>query len=150
MEVCRIGDIGLNGEPAIWHRLSTFGELQNVHWAQVGPSYRPNHLRLGEKQRGPEDLEVVLYRETNQKMEPYARGIEDILPPLSFSEEQSIELTDIRLSVTDYINESAAQFVLGQLDVDADWQTYLDTLESLGLPRMVQIYQESYDAKYGQ
>ena len=143
------GEIGLNGEPAIWERYTTFNEPQNFHWAQVGPSYRPNHLRLGEKQRGEQDLEVVLYRETNEKMEPYARSIEDIIPPLAFSEDQSIELTDLRLAVFDYVAEMEAQFVLGQADLDADWSTYLETLETLGLPRLVEIYQAAYDVKYG-
>lgn len=140
------GDIGLNGEPAIWHRLSTFGELQNVHWAQVGPTYRPNHLRLGEKVRNPEDLEVVLYGETNTKYEPYARPVEAIIPPLAFTEDQSIELTDIQLSVTDHVTQMAAQFILGQADLDAEWDSYVETLNTLGLPRMVEIYQEAYDA----
>lgn len=143
------GDIGLNGEPAIWHRLSTFGELQNVHWAQVGPTYRPNHLRLGEKVRNPEDLEVVLYSETNTKYEPYARGVEDIIPPLAFTEDQSIELADIQLSVVDHVTQMSAQFILGQADLDADWDSYVETLNTLGLPRMVGIYQEAYDA-FGQ
>ncbi|MEM7133844.1 MAG: extracellular solute-binding protein [Chloroflexota bacterium] len=144
------GDIGLNGEPAIWHRLTTFGELQNFHWAQVGPSYRPNHLRLGEKQRDPGDLEVVLYRETNEKMVPYGRPVEELIPPLAFNEDQSLELTDIRLSVTDYVQQMMAEFILGQSDIDGDWQTYLDTLNTLGLPRMVEIYQEAYNTATGQ
>lgn len=142
-------DIGLNGEPAIWHRLTTFGELQNFHWAQIGPSYRPNHLRLGEKQRGPEDLEVVLYKETNERMEPYARDINNIIPPLSFGEDQAAELTDLRLSIFDYVGEMEAQFVLGQADLDAGWTEYTQTLEALGLPRLVELYQEAYDLKYG-
>ncbi|MEM7535729.1 MAG: extracellular solute-binding protein [Chloroflexota bacterium] len=144
------GSIGLNGEPAIWRRLSTFGELQNVHWAQVGPSYRPNHLRLGEVARPEPDLEVLLYRETRDKYQPYARPVEDTIPPLAFSEEQAIELTDIRISVEDTVGLMAAQFVLGQADLDADWDGYVETLESLGLSRMVELYQEAYDAKYGQ
>ncbi|MBV7329213.1 extracellular solute-binding protein [Chloroflexi bacterium TSY] len=142
------GSIGLNGEPAIWERYTTFNEPQNYHWAQIGPSYRPNHLRLGEKQRGSDDLEVVLYRITNENMEPYGRPVEETIPPLVFSEEQSIELSELQLSITDYLSESAAQFVLGQVDLDADWGTYVDTLNTLGLQRMVQIYQEAYDLKY--
>ena len=71
---------------SIWRRLSTFGSLQNVHWAQRGPSYRPNHLRLGEVRRDDTaGLEIVLYEQTKTNYEPYARAIEDLIPPLAFT-----------------------------------------------------------------
>ena len=144
------GSVALDGGEAIWIRLSTFGTLQNVHWAQRGPSYRPNHLRLGEVAR--EDaagLEVVLYEETNEKMVPYARDIEDVIPPLAFTTAQAAELTELRLAINDYINQMTAEFVLGRTDIDAGWDTYVATLDSLGIDRMVEIYQEAYDAQFG-
>lgn len=143
------GEIGLNGEPAIWRRLSTFGELQNVHWAQVNPSYRPNHLRLGEAQRGPEDLEVRLYSETKERMEPYARPLDDVIPPLSFTLEQATELADLELSLEDYIRQMEAEFVLGRADLDSGWDAYVSTLDTLGLARWVEIHQEAYDTQFG-
>ncbi|MAS33738.1 MAG: ABC transporter substrate-binding protein [Anaerolineaceae bacterium] len=143
------GEIGLNGEPAIWRRLSTFGELQNVHWAQVNPSYRPNHLRLGEAQRGPEDLEVRLYSETKERMEPYARPLGDVIPPLSFTLEQATELADLELSLEDYIRQMEAEFVLGRADLDSGWDAYVSTLDTLGLARWVEIHQEAYDTQFG-
>ncbi len=144
------GEIGLNGEPAIWRRLSTFGTLQNVHWAQRGPSYRPNHLRLGEARR--EDiagLEVVLYEETNEKMVPYARSQDQLIPPLAFTVDQAAELTELKLAVGDYILQMEAEFVLGRTDIESGWDTYVETLNSLGLPRLVEIYQEAYNASFG-
>lgn len=143
------GEIGLNGEPAIWHRLTTFGELQNFHWAQVNPSYRPNNLRLGEAQRGPDDLEVRLYTETSQKIEPYARPLESVIPPLSFTLEQSTELAELNLSIADYIRQMEAEFVLGRADLDSGWDAYVSTLDSLGLARWVEIHQEAYDTQFG-
>jgi putative aldouronate transport system substrate-binding protein len=145
------GAVALDGGEAIWVRLSTFGTLQNVHWAQRGPSYRPNHLRLGEVAR--EDaagLEVVLYEETNEKMVPYARDIEDVIPPLAFTTAQAAELTELRLAINDYANQMTAEFILGRTDIDSGWDTYVATLDSLGIDRMVAIYQEAYDAQFGE
>lgn len=144
------GSVALDGGEAIWLRLSTFNTLQNVHWAQRGPSYRPNALRLGEVAR--EDaagLEVVLYQETNEKMVPYARDIVDVIPPLAFTTAQAAELTELRLAINDYVNQMTAEFVLGRTDIDAGWDTYIATLDSLGIDRMVEIYQEAYDAQFG-
>ncbi|MCY4072848.1 MAG: extracellular solute-binding protein [Chloroflexi bacterium] len=145
------------GEPAlgpefesIWRRLSTFGSLQNVHWAQRGPSYRPNHLRLGEVRR--EDaagLEVVLYEETKTKYEPYARAIEDLIPPLAFTTAQAAEITELRLGINDYVAQLTAEFVLGRQDIDAGWDNFVATLEALGVNRVAEIYQAAYDAQYG-
>ncbi len=146
------------GEPAlggdefetIWRRLSTFGSLQNVHWAQRGPSYRPNHLRLGEVRR--EDaggLEVVLLEETRVAYEPYARDIEDLIPPLAFTTAQAAEVTELRLGINDYVAQMTAEFVLGRQDLDSGWDNFVATLESLGVNRLAEIYQAAYDAQYG-
>lgn len=145
------------GEPAlgpefesIWRRLSTFGTLQNVHWAQRGPSYRPNHLRLGEVRRDDAGgLEVVLYEQTKANYEPYARDIADVIPPLAFTTAQAAEVTELRLGINDYVAQLTAEFVLGRQDLAAGWDNFVATLEALGINRMVEIYQTAYDAQYG-
>ena len=145
------------GEPAlgpefesIWRRLSTFGTLQNVHWAQRGPSYRPNHLRLGEVRRDDAaGLEVVLYEQTKASYEPYARDIADVLPPLAFTVAQASEVTELRLGITDFVAQMTAEFVLGRTDIDSGWDGFVSTLERLGINRVAEIYQAAYDAQYG-
>lgn len=146
------GEPALGGDEfeAIWRRLSTFGSLQNVHWAQRGPSYRPNHLRLGEVRR--EDaagLEVVLLEETRVAYEPYARAIEDLIPPLAFTTAQAAEVTELRLGIYDFAAQLTAEFVLGRQDLDAGWDNFVATVESLGVNRLAEIYQAAYDAQYG-
>ena len=145
------------GEPAlgpefdsIWRRLSTFGTLQNVHWAQRGPSYRPNHLRLGEVRRDDAaGLEVVLYEQTKASYEPYARDIADVLPPLAFTTAQAAEVTELRLAITDFVAQMTAEFVLGRQDLDAGWDNFVATAEALGVNRIAEIYQAAYDAQFG-
>ncbi len=145
------------GEPAlgpefesIWRRLSTFGTLQNVHWAQRGPSYRPNHLRLGEVRRDDAaGLEVVLYEATKANYEPYARDIADVIPPLAFTTAQAAEVTELRLGINDFIAQMTAEFALGRQDLDTDWDNFVATLDALGVNRVAEIYQAAYDAQYG-
>lgn len=136
--------------PAIWRRLSTFGTLQNLHWAQRGPSYRPNHLRLGEVRRDDAaGLEIVLYEETSAKIEPYARPIENVIPPLAFTVAQATELADLSLSVTDFIAQMTAEFILGRTDIDAGWDSFVAALDGYGINRIAEIYQTAYDAQFG-
>ncbi len=146
------GEPALGGDEfeAIWRRLSTFGSLQNVHWAQRGPSYRPNHLRLGEVRRDDAGgLEVVLLEETRVAYEPHARDIEDLIPPLALTTAQAAEVTELRLAITDYVAQMTAEFVLGRTSIDDGWDSFVATLESLGINRMAEIYQAAYDAQYG-
>ena len=146
------GEPALGGDEyeSIWRRLSTFGSLQNVHWAQRGPSYRPNHLRLGEVRRDDAaGLEVVLLEQTRANYEPHARDIADVIPPLAMTTAQAAEVTDLRLGITDYVAQMTAEFVLGRTDLDAGWDTFVATLEAMGVNRVAEIYQTAYDAQYG-
>lgn len=145
------GEIGLNGEPAIWNRDKTFGQVQNFAWAQTGPSYRPNALRLGEVADNPEEnLEVILYKATKNYYEPYAQPMDTIIPPLYFTADQSAELADLSLTIGDYVDEMTARFITGDADIEQEWDTYLNTLDAMGLWRYIEIYQAAYDAKYAQ
>ena len=81
------------GEPAlgpefdsIWRRLSTFGTLQNVHWAQRGPSYRPKSFALG---RGPAQSQLR-----------YARDIADGSRP--WHSPRRKRRSHLRLAITDF------------------------------------------------
>ena len=146
------GEPALGGDEyeAIWRRLSTFGSLQNVHWAQRGPSYRPNHLRLGEVRRDDAaGLEVVLLEQTRANYEPYARDIANVIPPLAMTSAQAAETTELRLAIIDYVAQMTGEFVLGRTDIDAGWDTFVATLEAMGINRVAEIYQAAYDAQYG-
>ena len=107
-------------------------------------------LSLGEVRR--EDaagLEVVLLEETRVAYEPYARAIEDLIPPLALTRAQAAEVTELRLAITDFVAQMTAEFVLGRQDIDAGWDNFVATVESMGVNRLVEIYQSAYDAQYG-
>lgn len=145
------GKLGLDGQPATWEPLvvTNVGDgVQNVHWAQTGPTLRDNAYR-NSQYASPDNIEVMLYNETKQNYEPYGVEIDKILPPLIFDEQQSAELADIGKALTDYVNEMLARFVLGDADVEREWDSYLKNLESKKLDRYLEIYQEAYDYRYG-
>ena len=138
-------EIGINGEPAWYVPLSKFGTVQNNQWSQTALSYRTNAWRLAAKSQGDTDFEPFLY-EQSKKIESYAQPIEEVVPPLYFSAEQSQELADLEATITRYVDESIARFINGDLDIKNDdaWQNFLSQLEQMGLPRMLEIYQAAY------
>lgn len=144
-------EVGINGEQAVWTRLVVLEADQQQCWSQTGPSYRSNEWRLGESidpNVPPEyQQEVVLYNETKEKYEPYQQPAEMSLPTLYFDEEQSLTLSELSVTIDPYVEETFTLGILGDVDIDAEWENYLATLDQLGVSQLQEIYQSAYDAK---
>ncbi|WP_217591891.1 ABC transporter substrate-binding protein [Cohnella sp. GbtcB17] len=141
------GEIGLNGEAAVYKDMSSFGVTQNKHWSQSGIAYRPNSLRLGAVASEDNPLESILYKETKDKYEPYRVDVKSVLPPLNLTVDQSQEIADLSKTIYDYTSEMMARFIIGDADVDAEWDKYLKTLDGMNLKRYLEIYQTAYEAR---
>lgn len=142
------GDIGINGEPALYKLLVPWAEtVQNVTWAQAGPQARTNTFRMGETAKAEDPLETLLYQAT-KKYEPFAPSYESVLPPLVFDDAQATELADIEKSIKDYVKEMCARFVMGDADIDTEWDAYVESLEGMKLSRLLEINQAAYDLKF--
>ena len=70
-----------------------------------------------------------------------------ILPPLPYTDAESIEMATLKTDVTTFIETSRAAFIAGDMDVDDDkqWESFLDTLNKMGLERLLSIEQAAYD-----
>ncbi|PYI55970.1 ABC transporter substrate-binding protein [Paenibacillus flagellatus] len=141
-------EIGINGKPAIWKQLTPWGGVQNVNWSQTGPGYRSNDFRLGEVQNPDQPLEVILYNETKQKMEPYQMPMDNVMPPVFFTADQAAELADLEKTILDHVKEMMARFVTGDADIDKTWDSYVKNLDNMNLKRYLDIYQQAYDTKF--
>ena len=146
--------VGANGEPAyIVENTDLYDAAQNVAWGQFGPNYRRDELFHGRlAPESPEerraDINTLLYDVTKEKYEPYAVSGDVLVPPLWFTEDQAAELADLRTSLTTYWEESMAQFIIGDLDIEEDWDRYLRELDTIGLDRYEDLLNAAYDAKY--
>lgn len=141
------GEIGINGEPAIWKRLQPFGNIQNDSWEQTAPTYRPAELRLGQVNDPDNPLESILYNETKTNYEPYKASQDMVLPRLFFTSEQSSELSDLQKTISDYVSESLSRFITGDASLENEWDDYLKNLENMNMKRYLEIYQEAYDVQ---
>ncbi len=63
--------------------------------------------------------------------------------------EESAEVSNIRTMINDYVEENQAVFCLGTRDIDKEWDSYIKEFSTLGLNRMLEIYQTAYDRQYG-
>jgi putative aldouronate transport system substrate-binding protein len=56
------------------------------------------------------------------------------------------EVTTLRTSLNEYIEQNALLFVTGIKDLDRDWDAYVHGLDRLGLARYLTLMQQAYDA----
>jgi putative aldouronate transport system substrate-binding protein len=47
--------------------------------------------------------------------------------------------------VFNYVTEWAAKFVVGDYDINAKWDEFLDGLDSMGAYEIAEVYQTAYD-----
>lgn len=66
------------------------------------------------------------------------------LPNVSFTDDENTQLS-MYLDLTTYVQQMEANFITGKADIDADWDSYIAQLNSLGLEDMCAIYQAAYD-----
>lgn len=140
------GSIGINGEQALWTELIPFSSLEdNITWSQQGPTYRNSESRLGREVSEDNKLEVLLYEETKEKYAPYYPDSDVPIPPLNMTKEQSSKLLSYKKSIDKIVEDKIAYFILSDVNIDAEWQAYLEEMEEFGIYEMLTIYQEAYD-----
>lgn len=146
------GIIALNGEPACRVLMTPYGQLTNNHWFETGPEYLSAQFRLCEsfdRQNIASYFSFILEDETIRNYFPYAADPEIVVPRITLSEEDAAESGELWSGIDSFANQMFAQFVTGQADLDADWDSYLQQLDELGLPRYLELRQAAYEAQYG-
>lgn len=82
--------------------------------------------------------------------EPYIQDESEIYPPVLYSAEDSTELSVLQTDINNIVNQKKAQWVTGETDIEAEWDSYLESLNNVGLPRAMEIYQKYWDASKNQ
>lgn len=80
-------------------------------------------------------------------------GLNDIeavegYPVLAYPSEVLDERASLVTDINSYCRTMYAQFLTGEKNIDANWDTFVSTLESMGLSRLLEIEQETYDEYY--
>ncbi len=150
------GDKTCDGRDAQYTLISPYtgagNVVQNQHvdnyalWAETNDQYMG--LWTTPEEFDPHDtnyFEQFLYLES-QKYDGYQP--EQTLPPIVFTDEENAEIATIEVDIQKYVDEQRALFISGQKDVDAEWDAYVQQLESLGLSKMIEMYDKAYKRQY--
>lgn len=146
------GEIGINGKPAIWKNLEeSTSNLFNNRWANMGTMFRSSDYRLGQvaPPNNPWETEVRLYNVSANVYHPHVPNENMLLPPIYVLPEEVGELARLKTTINDYVDESIARFITGDLDIESEWESYVAELDTIGLERYLEIHQNAYDRQYG-
>ena len=74
-------------------------------------------------------------------------GIEqvDCFPKLSYTAEEANERATLRADLENYLKQAKAQFMTGEIDVEEGWDNFVNTVNGMGLERLIEIEQAAYD-----
>ncbi len=64
---------------------------------------------------------------------------------LIFTQEEIDDISEAQTTINTYVAESRTRFILGDMNIETEWDTYLSTLESMGLTHIVDVSQTCYD-----
>ena len=147
------GEIGMNGEPALYETLVPPSiEPQNYNW-QNG-SFYPSEFRLGmvtDQSIDPYSeygLEKLLFQTTKNLYEPYINFDVRIAPTLKLTTDEAENVSTIKVELQNYIESSKTNFIMGRNSLDTEWEQYLAGLNRIGLNDYIEIMQKAYDRQF--
>jgi putative aldouronate transport system substrate-binding protein len=129
----------LNGKPAKYKYLKSLTMEDNAQ-INMGPGWTRD--LKNEFARTPGfSYEVFLYDST-KLYEPY-KVRRYPYATVSVADKDFQEFTDLRRTIHTYVAEATDRFIIGDLDIGADWDDYTRQLEEIGLSRYLAILQDN-------
>jgi len=144
------GEVTIDGKPAVWNRINLYtGEATNQHLSNDGMFYETRGMFLDDSvvTPGTDIMEGILSQfllaaETEEKYVPYGK---EVFPPVSIPSNYADEFVSMEVELTTYYKQARAEFAIGILNIESDWDAYKNNLQRIGLDRYVEILQEAYD-----
>ena len=125
------------------------GEVQNRSYIQNGPFVREYGIANG-RTRDPENISLFDKHvgEADVMYQQNAYRPDEVIPKLSYSAEEVEAVSDIQGTLYEFVEEWTANFLAGNMDIDANWDAYLAELENIGVNESLEVVQAVYDRMY--
>jgi len=131
------------------------GVIQNRSFALTGPMWKPRDTVPGEAVNIADTDPLVVQRRllAQSFAASSAAGLEvarqEVISLLPLTIEEAERVNDIRATLSAYLEENIAAFLVGARCIDNDWDTYLAELESIGYRTVLEVYQVAFDRLFG-
>jgi len=156
----KAGETGLDGKTKAMFVFITVPDQpsQNHCWANaMGPYVFAPAMRAGmpaDYTKGlyaPEMVDPLLYQVSKNQMEPNRSKDYSVVPlsSIKYTTAETDQIATLQVDLQKYISENYAAFVSGQKSLDADWDSYVRGLNSIGLDKYLQIVNTCYSRQFG-
>ncbi len=75
----------------------------------------------------------------------YDNHPEELVNRLIYTAEELEKINEIQTTINSYVDESKTRFILGEINIETEWDSYVSTLESMGLATLLETAQVCYD-----
>ena len=137
---------GMYEEPSLSYISNQWLEVTNVTWRSTNPRYATladtNSVTNGMIEFNPDDPTQLNAKNMDYY---YDKHPEVVLPVLHYTVEEADKIQQAITNIPDYVNQSMARFITGDMDIERDWNTYLSNLENMGLSTWLKTAQTAYD-----
>ncbi|WP_248923948.1 extracellular solute-binding protein [Paenibacillus hamazuiensis] len=142
------GTTAANGGPAQFKLIGKdlWQEPQNVHWQGANTAWPP--FGSDSREMLPEgrfDLEKVLF-DAAKLYDKYAAKVS--VPKFFFEPNTATRFNDLKTEINKKLEAAIADFIVGNQDIEKDWDKFQAELKALGLDEYMSIMQKEYDAKW--
>ena len=134
------------GEDKSVERTMTGSELyeKNLQWLPNMPCYRTPEIKYVESGvAGGSGIDLYV---SSMRYLPFADPDTAISPLMWMDADQTEERTLYESTILDYLEECKTSFVTGKMDLDADWDTYVKTLQDMGYEDYLALMQDIVEA----
>ena len=133
-------------------RPDPWSSASNIIWGTTAFSFLPNKL-CGSMTipEWPSELRAYQMQTLWYDSVPLRSGKCPEERPLKIllNDEETDRIAEIRNSIQTYVDDSTTRFVTGDLSAEKDWDSYLSTLQSIGLEEYMSTLQTAYDRMNG-
>ena len=146
--------VGLDGNPPVYEKHAIpddYDWLGNGYKSDYGKNYYwASDATIGcgtkasQRVEDPDKGEGFLQKAAEQYSE-FAPDESTIVPNLVFEGQDAQVVSEGTLTIGGYVNQACVQFITGDLDVEKDWDTYIEKLNAMGVENYIATYQKAYD-----
>lgn len=120
-----------------------YGSPQNSHWQASGVQFRHSGIADGMAWDGnPLNGEKV---KADAITAYYGKGPEKVIEKLLFTPDESEEYADLHASIQTFVIKSVAEFIVGDKDIDKEWDAFQAELDTYNVDRYLELIQAAYD-----
>jgi len=80
-----------------------------------------------------------------EKIHPYMSDLYVDTVNIKFTEDEQYVIENKYGEINSYINQMEAAFISGSADLETEWDTYVQTLEQMGIEEVTAVFQAGYD-----